>query len=92
MNYAVLFNRKSGKIIKTIEGFSSAMLKMYALNGGVSASRDYLVFNMETGIVSFYCEGRKDDFPNICKDMEGKHIDDFCAGLREAIMQEVESC
>ena len=90
MYYGVLFNRKSGKIVKTIEAFSSAMLKMYGLNN-TSPSRDYLIFDGDTGIVNFYCEGKKDDFPNICSDMEGKHIDDFCNGLMDAIKREVEN-
>lgn len=83
--YGVLFNRKSGKIIKTIEAISSAMLKMFALQGNVSATRDYVVFNAETGEIKFYCEGKKDDCPTICRDMEGKNIDELCAGLREAL-------
>ena len=91
MKYGILFNRKSGKIVRTIEAFSGAMLKMYGLNN-TSPSRDYLIFDGDTGVVEFYCEGKKDDFPNICDDMIGKSVDDFCAGLREAIMQEVEKC
>jgi len=83
--YGVLFNRKSGKIIKTIEAISSALLSMYALQGNVSATRDYVVFNAETGEIKFYCEGKKNDSPNICRDMEGKNIDELCAGLREAL-------
>lgn len=83
--YGVLFNRKSGKIIKTLVAISSAMLKMFALQGNVSATRDYVVFNAETGEIKFYCEGKKDDFPTICRDMEGKNIDELCAGLREAL-------
>ena len=83
-HYAILFNRKSGKIIKSIEAFSSAMLKMYALNGNVSSTRDYVVFN-EDGIISFYCEGQKDDFPKICDDMAGKNIGELCAGLLDEI-------
>lgn len=85
MYYAVLFNRKSGKIIKALSGFSSALLKLYGIQGNVSATRDYVVFNSETGEISFYCEGKKNDMPTICKDMEGKNIDDLCEGLREAM-------
>ena len=39
--YGVLFNRKSGKIVKSLEGVSSAMLKLFALQGNVSSTRDY---------------------------------------------------
>lgn len=86
--YGILFQRESGKIVKCIEAYSSAMLSMYALQGNVSATRDYVVFNGTTGDISFYCEGKKNDFPNICRDMEGKNIDELCAGLREAIIAE----
>lgn len=88
MYYGVLFNRKSGKIIKALSGFSSALLKLYGIQGNVSATRDYTVFNNETGEIVFYCEGKKNDMPTICKDMEGKNIDDLCAGLREALKEE----
>ena len=86
-HYGVLFNRKSGKIIKTIEAYSSAMLKMYALNN-TSPTRDFVVFNGTTGEISFYCEGKKNDFPTMCRDMEGKNIDDLCASLRDALKEE----
>lgn len=87
-HYGILFNRKSGKIIKTIEAYSSAMLSLYALQGNVSATRDYVVFNGTTGEISFYCEGKKNDSPTICRDMEGKNIDELCAGLRDALKEE----
>lgn len=86
--YGVLFNRKNGKIIKTLSGVSSAMLKMFGLQGNVSATRDYLVINGTTGEIIFYCEGRKNDMPKICKDMEGKNINEICAGLLEALNEE----
>lgn len=89
--YGVLFNRKSGKIVKVISGFSSALLKLYGIQGNVSATRDYVVFNNETGEIVFYCEGKKNDMPTICKDMEGKNIDDLCTSLREALKEEEQN-
>lgn len=86
--YGVLFNRKSGKIVKTLEGVSSAMLKLFALQGNVSSTRDYVVFNGTTGEIVFYCEGKKNDSPTICKDMEGINIEEICAGLKEALREE----
>lgn len=75
-HYGVLFNRKSGKIVTTlVDQFGSAFLKMYAL-GNVSASRDYIVFS-EEGIVVGYYEGKKNDMPTICRDMEGKRVEEF---------------
>ena len=70
----ILFNRKSGKVVKTLTGHSS-LLKLFAMNN-VSASRDYVVFNAD-GICEGYFEGKKNDLPNICHDMEGKKAEDF---------------
>lgn len=75
-HYGVLFNRKSGKIVKVLfDEYGSAFLKMYAL-GNVSSSRDYIVFSAE-GIVVGYYEGKKGDMPKICRDMEGRKVEDF---------------
>lgn len=86
--YGVLFNRKNGRIVKTLSGVSSAMLKMFGLQGNVSSTRDYVVFNGETGEITFYCEGNKNDFPTIYKDMVGKNINEICEGLLEALNEE----
>lgn len=72
----VLFNRKSGKIVKVLEDRNgSAFLKMFAM-GNVSPSRDYIVFNMD-GVVVGYYEGKKGDLSTICRDMEGRKVEDF---------------
>ena len=84
--YGILFNRKSGNVVKTLEGCSSAMLKLFGMNNrNVSATRDFVVFDSETGEIVFYCEGKKNDFPTIHRDMEGKNINDLCKGLLDAI-------
>lgn len=75
-HYGVLFNRKSGKIVKVLfDEHGSALLKMFAMNN-VSPSRDYIVFNTD-GIVVGYYEGKKGDLPTICRDMEGKKVEEF---------------
>lgn len=75
-NYGVLFTRKSGKVVKVLEDKNgSALLKLYAMNN-VSSSRDFIVFG-EDGIVVGYFEGKKNDLPNICRDMEGKRVEEF---------------
>lgn len=85
-HYGVLFNRKSGKIVKTlVHEHGSAFLKMFAM-GNVSASRDYVVFGAD-GIIVGYYEGKKNDMPTICRDMEGKHIDEIAQGLLESLEQ-----
>ena len=48
---------------------------MFAM-GNVSSSRDYIVFN-EEGVVVGYYEGKKNDMPTICHDMEGKRVEEF---------------
>ena len=70
----ILFNRKSGKVVKTLTGHAS-LLKLFAMNN-VSASRDYVVFNAD-GICEGYFEGKKNDMPTICRDMVGKKAEDF---------------
>ena len=87
MNYGVLFKRKSGEIVKVMNGYSSALMIGWALTGNIKASEDFVVFD-EDGTINFYCEGKKDDMPNVCKDMEGKHIDTLCEGLLEAVKAE----
>lgn len=80
-HYGVLFTRNSGKIIKTlVDEHGSALLKMFGMGNNVSPSRDYVVFNAEGEIV-FYCEGKKNDMPTICKDMNGRNIEELCKGL-----------
>ena len=84
--YGVLFNRKSGNIVKSLEAYSSAMLKLFGMNNrNVSATRDFVVFDSTTGEIAFYCEGKKNDFPTICRDMEGRNINEICEGLLDAM-------
>lgn len=80
--YGIMFNKKSGKIVTTLEhAFSSAMLTMYGLQH-TTKTRDFVVFD-GNGIIVKYLEGG--DFPTPCKDMEGVHIDKLCEGLLEAV-------
>lgn len=84
--YGVLFNRNKGNILKSMEAYGSALMQLWALNGNVSSTRDFVIFD-EDGEIKFYCEGRKNDMPNVCKNMEGKHIDTICKGLLEAMTE-----
>ena len=82
--YGILFTRKSGKVVKILENdFGDGLLKMFAMNN-VSQSRDFIVFN-SCGIVSAYFEGKKNDFPNICADMVGKHVEEFGFSMKDLI-------
>lgn len=86
MNTSVgfLFNRKTGKVVKTLTGHSS-MLKLFAMNN-VSATRDYVVFNAD-GICEGYFEGKKNDMPTICNDMIGKEAEDF--GFSKSVIADI---
>ena len=75
-HYGVLINRNKGKKEKELfDDYGSALLKMFAM-GNVSSSRDYIVFN-EEGVVVGYYEGKENDIPTICHDMEGKRVEEF---------------
>ena len=75
-HYGVLFNRKNGKIVKVLfDEWGSALLKMFAM-GNVSPILDFIVFN-EEGVVVGYYEGKENDMPTICHDMEGKRVEEF---------------
>lgn len=84
-HYGVLFQRNSGKIVKTLEDANGYALLQFFAMGNVSATRDYVVFSAETGEIKGYYEGKKNDMPNICRDMEGKNISEICEGLLEAL-------
>ena len=71
----ILFNRKSGKVVKVLTG-SVGMLKFFAMGRNVSATRDYVVFDSD-GICKGYFEGKKNDMPTICNDMVGKSYKEF---------------
>jgi hypothetical protein len=80
--YGVMFNKKSGKVVTTLEHmFSPAMLTMYGLQH-TTKTRDFVVFD-SNGKIAKYLEGG--DFPTPWKEIEGKHIDTLCKGLLEAV-------
>ena len=87
--YCVRFNRRNGKIDKTLSGLSNALLRLWALQN-TTKSKDTIIFD-EDGLVIMYFEGTG-DFPNITKygedSEEGIHfIDEFCEGLLEKIKE-----
>lgn len=89
-NYCVMFNRRTGKIDKTLSGLGNAMLRIWALQN-ITKSKDVIIFD-EDGVVHFYFEGTE-DFPNVTKygedTEEGIHyVDEFCEGLLEALNEE----
>lgn len=84
--YCVRFNRKSGKIDKTLEGLGNALLRLWALQNTTAKSKDTIIFD-EDGRVLAYYEGTG-DFPNVTdyiRTHEYVHIDNFCEGLLEAV-------
>ena len=86
--YCVRFNRKSGKIDKTLSGLGRGLIQMWALQNTTAKSKDTIIFD-EDGFIYSYYEGTG-DFPKITKYGEGTaegvhHIDEFCKGLLEAV-------
>lgn len=88
-HYGVVFNRKSGKIVTTLEhDYSDTFLRMYAM-GNLTKANDYVVFSATTGKITGYFEGKgKNDFPNVHEDMIGKNVNEICNGLLEALNAE----
>ena len=86
--YLVRFNRKSGKIDKTLSGLGKGALQLWGLQNTTAKTKDTIIFD-EDGLVTAYYEGTG-DFPNITKYGEGTeegvhHINEFCEGLLEAV-------
>lgn len=83
-NYSVLFARKNGEVKTIMEGLASSLLKLWGLQGNVPKSCDYIVFD-EDGIILAYYKGQGKNMPDIKKDFEGRHVNEFFEGLLEAI-------
>ena len=75
MDFVNNVNKSLATLKVLFDDYGSALLKMFAM-GNVSSSRDYIVFN-EEGVVVGYYEGKKNDMPTICHDMEGKRVEEF---------------
>lgn len=86
IHYLIMFQRKSGKIVTTMSGLSSAMLQLVALQKTTS-TRDTVIFD-EDGKITYYVEGKKDGFPQAQDDMLGMHIDQLCPGILDALKAE----
>ena len=81
----VRFNRKSGKIDTTLEGFGTGMLRLWALQN-TTKTKDTIICEKDTGKVCWYYEGTG-DFPKI-DDKDVGYIDDYCPGLLAALQSE----
>ena len=90
--YCVRFNRRSGKIDKTLSGLGNALLKLWALQNTTAKSKDTIVFDEDGNVLAYY-EGTG-DFPKVIdytrqKDNEGyPHISEYCEGLLEALKED----
>lgn len=75
----VAFNKRSGKIFKSLEAkFGSATLRLWALQN-TPKSRDTIIFDLNSGDVVAYYEGTE-DFPKVYEKDLG-NIEQYCAGL-----------
>ena len=80
------FNRRTGKIDKTLEGIGCGMLELWALENTTAKSKDTIIFSKVTGDVVMYCEGTG-TFPKVEKSGLG-NIEDYCPGLLAALQEE----
>ena len=74
------FHRNSGKILTILHGKGMGLLKLWAVQNTTRAT-DTIVFNMKTGEIIGYYEG-KPDFPKITV---GGNIEWYCKGLLEEL-------
>jgi hypothetical protein len=81
------FNRKTGKIDKTLEGLGCGMLELWALQNTTAKSKDSIVFSKATGDVVMYCEGTG-GFPKVERGTQLGNIEDYCPGLLAALQEE----
>ena len=82
----VLFRctKKSGKIDTTMTGMGSALMQMWALNN-TPKSKSCLIFERESGKLTFASYGTENGFPKIKKgiDCEGQTCEDFGISLED---------
>lgn len=70
------FNKKSGKIDTTMTSLGTALLQMWALQNTPKTKR-CLVFERETGLLVFDCEGNSSGYPQINKYTTVQTCNDF---------------
>lgn len=70
------FNKKSGKVDKTMTALGCAVLQMWALQN-TPPTKHCLIFERETGILVFDCEGNKTGFSQINKYTTIQTCNDF---------------
>ena len=81
----VRFNRKSGKIDRTLEEIGCEQLKRWVLDN-TPKTKDSIIFSKDTGKVVMYVEG-SEKTPNVTTENLG-YIDRYCEGLFEAVQDE----
>lgn len=64
----VRYSKKTGKVDFTATAMGDAMLNMWALQNTKAKTKETVVFDLETGIISRRYSGTG-DFPNIEKDV-----------------------
>ena len=81
----VRFTRKSGKIDTTLEETGAKEIRLWAIKN-TTKTKDTIIFEKDTGIVTWYYEGTG-DFPYIF-DKDLGYIDDYCPGLLAVIQRD----
>jgi hypothetical protein len=76
--YLIRFTKKQGKINKTLEAGSEAMLKMWALQNTTKTTACF-IFDDE-GNITYQTEGTDTGFPKVIEP-EGENIEYYCPGI-----------
>lgn len=80
----VKFNRNSGKIITSMTGYGTALMRLWVIQNGLTKTQDCVIFNLQSGEIAYYFEGKgKQEFPLPCEDLEVTNIEELCPGLLE---------
>lgn len=83
MHALVKFNRNSGKIITSMTGYGTALMRMWILNN-LTKTQDCVIFSLDDGEIAYYYEGRgKNELPEQIKDLEVTNVEELCPGLLE---------
>ena len=64
VNVLLRFNKKSGKVDKTMTGLGTALMRMWALNN-TTKTKATIIIERDTGKVLFLAKGTESGFPKV---------------------------
>lgn len=80
----VRFNRKTGRIDKTLTGIGFAMLQLWGLQN-TTKTKDSILFETNTGLLITYFTGSASGMPKVDYGMDNENVEKYCPGLVEAM-------